>query len=186
MPSLKYRSAQLQPLAPPGFGSHKLDGVRSIMCEFSNQVKVLHNVTPIDLLAQSAVLLVQARRISGGYVGLLKKYCHAPVGGNCLVQNHHNHPVRLRLPPLHRRGMYQCRYFFNSPTCPPKRVASARFIHSSIKFMQTIIRWRVAARFVQDGTVGQTYESAPTGGYHKFNGAWRFNLCNDDTSSTTL
>ncbi len=28
MPSLKYRSAQLQPLAPLGFGSHKLDGVR--------------------------------------------------------------------------------------------------------------------------------------------------------------
>ena len=40
------------------------------------------------------------------YVGLLKKYYHAPVEGNCLVQNHYNHPVRLRLPPLHRRGMY--------------------------------------------------------------------------------
>ena len=26
--------------------------------------------------------------------GLLKKYHHAPVEGNCLVQNHHNHSVR--------------------------------------------------------------------------------------------
>ena len=48
MPSLKYRSALLQPLASLGFGSHKLNGVRRIMYEFSNQVKVLHNVTPID------------------------------------------------------------------------------------------------------------------------------------------
>ena len=29
------------------------------MHEFSNQVKILHSVTPIDLLAQSAVLLVR-------------------------------------------------------------------------------------------------------------------------------
>ena len=28
MPSLKYRSAQLQSPAPLGFGSHKLDGIR--------------------------------------------------------------------------------------------------------------------------------------------------------------
>ena len=28
MPSLKYRSAPTEPLAPFGFGSHKLDGVR--------------------------------------------------------------------------------------------------------------------------------------------------------------
>ena len=41
----------------------------------------------------------------GHNLGLLKKYHYAPVEGNCLVQNHHNHPVRLRLPPLHRRGM---------------------------------------------------------------------------------
>ena len=56
MPSLKYRSAPGEPLAPLGFGSHKLDDVRRIMYEFSNQVKVPHNVTPIDLLAQSAAL----------------------------------------------------------------------------------------------------------------------------------
>ena len=31
---------------------------------------------PIDLLAQSAVLLVQTQRVSGGHVGLLKKYCN--------------------------------------------------------------------------------------------------------------
>ena len=73
MPSLKYRSALLQPLAPPGFGSHKLDGVRRI-CTTSNHAEVLHNVTPIDLLAQSAVLLVQTQRVSGGHVRLLKKY----------------------------------------------------------------------------------------------------------------
>ena len=41
-------------------------------------VKVLNNVTPIDLLAQSAVLFVQMQRVSGGHVGLLKKYHHAP------------------------------------------------------------------------------------------------------------
>ena len=63
MPSLKYRSARTEPLAPLGFGSHELDGVRRIMYGFSNQVKVLHNVTPIDLLAQSAVLLVQTQRV---------------------------------------------------------------------------------------------------------------------------
>ena len=28
--------------------------------------------------------------------------------------------------------------------------------------MQTIILWRIAVRSVQDGTLGQTYESAPT------------------------
>ena len=28
MPSLKYRSARTEPLAPFGFGSHKLNGVR--------------------------------------------------------------------------------------------------------------------------------------------------------------
>ena len=45
------------------------------------------------------------RKDNADVMGLLKKYHHAPVEGNCLVQNHHNHPVRLRLPPLHRRGM---------------------------------------------------------------------------------
>ena len=76
MLSLKYRSRQTEPLAPLGFGSHKLDGVRRIMYGFSNQVKVLHNVTPIDLLAQSAVLLVRTQRVSGGHVGLLEKCLH--------------------------------------------------------------------------------------------------------------
>ena len=32
MPSLKYRSARTEPLAPLGFGSHKLDGVRLYLC----------------------------------------------------------------------------------------------------------------------------------------------------------
>ena len=68
MPSLKYRSAQTEPLAPLGFGSHKLDGVRRIMYEFSNQVEILYNVTPIDLLVQSAILLVRMQRVSGGHV----------------------------------------------------------------------------------------------------------------------
>ena len=68
MPSLKYRSASGESLAPLSCGFHELDGVQRIMYEFSNQVKVLHNVTPIDLLVQSAVLLVQARRVSGKHV----------------------------------------------------------------------------------------------------------------------
>ena len=50
--------------------------------------------------------------------------------------------------------------------------------------MQTIILWRVAVGFVQDGTVGRTCESAPTVGYHKFEGAKRLRLCDDDTFST--
>ncbi len=76
MSALRYRSAPTEPLALLGFGSHELDGVRRIMYEFSNQVKVLHKVTLIDLLAQSAILLVQTQRVSGGHVGLLKKYLH--------------------------------------------------------------------------------------------------------------
>ena len=70
MPSLKYRSARTEPLAPLDFGSHKLDGVRRIMYGVSNQVKVLHNVTPIDLLAQSAVLLVQTQRVRADRLAL--------------------------------------------------------------------------------------------------------------------
>ncbi len=53
------------------------------------------------------IVCADATRL-GGHVGLLKKYRHAPVGGNCLVQTRHNHPVRLRLPPLHRRGIKMC------------------------------------------------------------------------------
>ena len=33
MPSLKYRSALTEPLAPLGFGSHKLDNVRFRLCK---------------------------------------------------------------------------------------------------------------------------------------------------------
>ncbi len=33
MPSLKYRSARTKPLAPLGFGSHKLGGVRFCLCK---------------------------------------------------------------------------------------------------------------------------------------------------------
>ena len=47
--------------------------------------------------------------------------CHPSTGGEwsgtMLVQIRHNHPVRLRLSPLHRRGMvrsYQLQYFFNA------------------------------------------------------------------------
>ena len=32
MPSLKYRSTRTEPLAPLGFGSHKLDNVRFRLC----------------------------------------------------------------------------------------------------------------------------------------------------------
>ena len=32
MPSLKYRSARTEPLAPLGFGSHKLDDVPLYLC----------------------------------------------------------------------------------------------------------------------------------------------------------
>ena len=39
-----------------------------------------------------------------------------PQEGNCLVQIRHNHPVRLRLPPLHRRGIAWCRYDTTTPS----------------------------------------------------------------------
>ena len=37
--------------------------------------------------------------------------------------------------------------------------------------MGTKTKWRIAVAFVQNVTLGQTYKSAPTGGYHKFDGA---------------
>ena len=54
---------------------------------------------------------------------------------------------------IHRRGGF---------IYPPKRVVSVRAIHSSILFTVTIIIWRVAVEFVQDGTVGRICKSAPT------------------------
>ena len=39
-----------------------------------------------------------------------------PQEGNCLVQNLNNHPVRLRLPPLHRRGIDLCRTTTTTPS----------------------------------------------------------------------
>ena len=63
--------------------------------------------------------------------GMLKKYHYAPVEGNCLVQNHHNHPVRLRLPPLHRRGIAGCRY---DATTPSDRTAVCFSSTNSVTF----------------------------------------------------
>ena len=37
-------------------------------------------------------------------------------GGNWLVQNPHNHPVKLRLPPLHRRGVSWYRTHTTTPS----------------------------------------------------------------------
>ena len=39
-----------------------------------------------------------------------------PQEGNCLVQTRHNHPVKLRLPPLHRRGIDWCRHDTTTPS----------------------------------------------------------------------
>ena len=39
-----------------------------------------------------------------------------PQEGNCLVQIRGHYPVRLRLPPLHRRGIALCRYEDNTPS----------------------------------------------------------------------
>ena len=50
--------------------------------------------------------------------GAVEKVPSCIVGGNCLVQNHHNHPVRLRLPPLQRRGIDWCRYETLGRTTP--------------------------------------------------------------------
>ena len=51
-----------------------------------------------------------------------------PREGNCLVQTLQNHPVRLRLPPLHRRGMirpYQHRKFGCNERTTPSSFAPA-------------------------------------------------------------
>ena len=50
--------------------------------------------------------------------------------------------------------------------------------------MQTIILWRIAIIVMQNGTLGQTCESAPTVGYHKFNGTSGLCLSDDGTFST--
>ena len=39
-----------------------------------------------------------------------------PQEGNCRVQTRGNHPVRLRLPPLHRRGIAGCRHEATTPS----------------------------------------------------------------------
>ena len=47
-----------------------------------------------------------------------------PKEGNCLLQNLNNHPVRLRLPPLHRRGIVCCRTSTTTPSgcaCHPSK-----------------------------------------------------------------
>ena len=54
--------------------------------------------------------------------------CHPSTGGEwsgtILVQNPNNHPVRLRLPPLHRRGMVR-HYTCAEPQQPPRQAAPA-------------------------------------------------------------
>ena len=54
--------------------------------------------------------------------------------------------------------------------CPNATYLHDLYIHPS-NVMQTIILWRIAVRSGRDGTLGQTYKSAPTVGYHKFSGA---------------
>ena len=109
-------------------------------------VRVLHNVTPLVLLQQVVVLLrlpplhrrgiAQCRYEATTLSGFA---CHPSTGGellsadtrqpprqaspatppqegNCSVQIRGNHPVRLRLPPLHRRGIAQCRYEATTPS----------------------------------------------------------------------
>ena len=39
-----------------------------------------------------------------------------PQEGNCLKQTRHNHPVKLRLPPLHRRGIASSRHATTTPS----------------------------------------------------------------------
>ena len=40
----------------------------------------------------------------------------SPQEGNCSVQIRHNHPAGLRPPPLHRRGIAQCRHATTTPS----------------------------------------------------------------------
>ena len=70
-----------------------------VMYEFSNQVKVVRNVTPIDLLVQSAVLFVQ--RLNFRADMQIRPY---------------------RFHKLYGAGGYVCAMavLFQQPTCPPE------------------------------------------------------------------
>ena len=66
MPSLKYRSALLQPLAPLNYGFHKSSG--RMDCWFKNNALGRTIEMPIELLAQSAALFCPYQyRKFGGY-----------------------------------------------------------------------------------------------------------------------
>ena len=78
MPSLKYRVALTEPLAPQDYGLYKL-------CKYIALGQTIE--MPIDLLDQLAAL-----------------FC--PYTFSLLRADKAQLPVRLRLPPLHRRGIY--------------------------------------------------------------------------------
>ncbi len=54
---------------------------------------------------------------------------------------------------MHRRG---------GLTCPPERVVLAQTKSYTTQFMGTKTKWRTAVAVVRNGTLGRTYESAPT------------------------
>ena len=69
-----------------------------------DRMDCLYRHNPLGRIYKSAPTRVSVK--SCRHDGAVEKVPSCIVGVNCLVQNHHNHPVRLRLPPLHRRGMY--------------------------------------------------------------------------------
>ena len=64
---------------------------RTISTATRHQIMVTVNKTNEWIVCADATRL-------GRHVGLLEKYRHAPVGGNCLVQTRHNHSVRRSSP----------------------------------------------------------------------------------------
>ena len=69
--------------------------------------------------------------------------CHPSTGGELtstiLIQIRHNHPVRLRLPPLHRRGIDQ-HYTYTDTTQPPRQAAPATPPKEGNVLMQTLFQ----------------------------------------------
>ena len=111
---------------PSGFACHPSTGGECTNADtFSTtnglflQTRHNHPVTPLHLMQtlfqqpQMDCFCRHATTTPSGFA------CHPSTGGECtnadtfsttsnglFLQTRHNHPVRLRLPPLHRRGMY--------------------------------------------------------------------------------
>ncbi len=124
----------------------------------------------INLMARGGWGCARTTRC-GRACGAVEKVPSCIVGGNCLVQNHHNHPVRLRLPPLQRRGMvrpYQFRKFngakrlslFDEDTF--STAPNGLFVQTHRVGWFTGLCGAERLGLCKDNALGRIYKSAPT------------------------